>query len=57
MVALCSADILAVQIREGNTDDALLLSMGLPGLFTGGCFSFQTPRSFPNVQVLAGDVP
>lgn len=57
VVALCSADILAVQIWEGNTDDALLLSTGLPGLFTGGYFSFQAPEGFPNVQVLAGDIP
>lgn len=54
--ALCSADILLLQNQGGNSC-TLLLSMGLPGLFTAGYFFFQTPKGLPKIQLREGNVP
>lgn len=44
-------------VLSQSADALLLLSVGLPGHFTRGCFSFQAPSGFPNLQLLPGDIP
>lgn len=56
-MALCWADILAIQIWEGSSNALLLLSMGLPEPFTGGCFSSRLPAAFQTFSSLRETFP
>jgi len=57
VMALCCADLLAVQIQEGNTDDALLLSACLPGSSQEAAFPSRLPEAFQTFSSLRESFP